>query len=87
MGPAHPAIDPVNGMPHIRLMEKSSSRMAKTGQSASLGRAADGVLILRPPVGPKHFTQTQIEKTVDIVRDARTGKFVERPASRDTKRR
>lgn len=75
-------------MPHIRLMEKSSARIAKTGQRASLGRAADGVVILRPPVGPKHFTQTQIEKTVDTVRDARTGQFVERvPDSRDTKTR
>jgi len=75
-------------MLHNRLMEKSAARIAKTGQRASLGRAADGVVILRPPVGPKHFTQTQIEKTVDIVRDARSGQFVERvPDSRDNKRR
>jgi hypothetical protein len=75
-------------MLHILRMEKSSARIAGTGQSASLGRAADGVVILRPAVGPKHFTQSQIEKTVDTVRDARSGQFVERaPDSRNRKGR
>jgi hypothetical protein len=65
-------------MLHIRVMEKSFTRIAKPGRQASLGRASDGVVILRPAVGPKHFTQSEIEKTVDAVRDARSGRFIQR---------
>lgn len=75
-------------MLHIVCMEKSSTRIAKPNQRASLGRASDGVVILRPPVGPKHFTQSEIEKTVDAVRDSRGGLWVRRDSdSRNRKDR
>jgi hypothetical protein len=51
-------------------------RNSKSGQYVSLGRASDGVIILKPAAKPKHFTQDQIERTVDRVRgDA--GRFME----------
>lgn len=43
----------------------SYGRNAKTGQYVSAGRASDGVVILRQAAKPKHFTLTEIEKTVD----------------------
>jgi len=60
----------------------SKSATSKTGQYASVGRAADGVRILRPAVPPKHFTQSQIEKTVDSVRDAASGRFIDQRPDR-----
>jgi hypothetical protein len=62
---------------HIRSMAKASGRGLKNDRYDSVGRAADGVVILRPAIPPKHFTQSQIEKTVDVVRDA-AGRFVDR---------
>lgn len=82
------SIDRPIGMRHILRMEKSSARVSKAREGGPLGRAADGVVILRPAVGPKHFTQSQIEKTVDTVRDARSGRLVERgPDNRTRKSR
>jgi len=43
-------------------------RNTKSGRYVSVGRASDGVVILKPAAKPKHFTQNQIEKTVDGVR-------------------
>src|SRR5690606_18887378 len=48
------AIAPDGLISHISGMQKTSNRLAKTGQYASVGRAADGVVILRPAVPPKH---------------------------------
>jgi hypothetical protein len=59
------------------MAKSTSTNRSKTADHLSLGRARDGVVILRPAVGPKHFTQSQIEKTVDAVRDA-TGRFLGR---------
>jgi hypothetical protein len=78
------AIAPDGLISHISGMQKTSNRLAKTGQYASVGRAADGVVILRPAVPPKHFTQSQIEKTVDSVRES-SGRFVERAAGAASK--
>lgn len=50
------------------MLKRSTYRDPKTGKFGAVGRTADGVVILRPAVPPKHFTQTQIEKTVDAVR-------------------
>lgn len=42
----------------------SYGRNPKMGQYVSAGRASDGVVILRQAAKPKHFTLTEIEKTV-----------------------
>lgn len=56
-------------MDHIDAMTKLlDARSSRSAPPASVGRAADGVIILRPPVRAKHFTQSQIEKTIDGVR-------------------
>ena len=56
-------------------MRKTQTAGAKARQYESIGRAADGVVILRPAVPPKHFTQSQIEKTVESLRDAPGGQI------------
>lgn len=52
----------------------------KTVRNDALGRAADGVVILRPVVRPKHFTMDQIKKTIDSIR--RTGAEDAKPKTR-----
>lgn len=52
------------------MLKRSSYRDPRQGKFGAVGRTADGVVILRPAVPPKHFTQTEIEKTVDAVRGA-----------------
>jgi hypothetical protein len=47
-----------------------SKTAIRSRRDASVGRAADGVVILRPAVRPQHFTQRQIEDTIRDMRDA-----------------
>ena len=58
-------------------------RNAKAAQR-SIGRAVDGVVILRPVARPKHFTQSQIEKTVDEVRRRSGGLATRKRGSAET---
>lgn len=69
-------------MRHIWIMGKfSDDRNTKSGQYASVGRASDGVVILKPAARPKHFTHGQIEKTVERVRGS-SGRYVENNRTR-----
>ena len=53
----------------------SDGRNPKTGQYVSAGRASDGVTILRQAAKPKHFTLTEIERTVDSVKAPSSGHY------------
>lgn len=59
-----------------KAVSKKIGKTTASGSYESVGRLADGVVVLKPKSKPKHFTATEIKKTiVDIRRDATTGRF------------
>jgi hypothetical protein len=68
-------------MNDIGIMPRNNSqqRHARSGQLVVVGRARDGVEILRQRSGPSSFTRQQANRVVDRVKDSRAGSSASEP--------
>ena len=67
-----------------KLGSRKTDRTTDTSPYKSVGTLSDGVVVLLPKSKPKHFTPSQIKKTiVDIRRDETVGRFAEAAGSKD----